>query len=242
MSEDRLKNEIEHGKLLRESWSGTLWYWETPAGTLRWQRRVKMLTEHIQPDMKVLELGCGVGYFTEYLARTGATIVANDISPDLLDVARQRVPDENVTFNEENAYDLTYKDGSFDSIVGSSVLHHLEVDQALAECFRVLKPGGTIYFTEPNLVNPQVYLERNVPYLQRKSHTSPDEIAFVRGPLAEQIRRHGFTAVSVQLFDFLHPGTPKPMIGFVRSLGEVLERIPVLKEIAGSLYIQARKP
>lgn len=242
MSEDRLKNEIEHGKLLRDSWAGTLWYWETPAGQLRWRRRVQMLTAHITPEMKVLELGCGVGYFTEFLAQTGAQIIANDISPDLLDVARQRVKASNVTFNEENAYDLTYEDQTFDSVVGSSVLHHLEVDQALKECFRVLKPGGTMYFTEPNLVNPQVYMERRIPYLQRKSHTSPDEIAFVRGPLAKKIRAHGFSDVAIEVFDFLHPATPKPMIGFVKSTGEILEKIPLIREIAGSLYIRAKKP
>lgn len=242
MSDDRLKNEIEHGKLLRESWSGTLRYWETPAGKLRWQRRVKMLTGHITPDMKVLELGCGVGYFTEYLAQTGATVIANDISPDLLEVARERVPAKNVIFKEENAYDLTYEDASFDSVVGSSVLHHLEIEQALKECFRVLKPGGTMFFTEPNLVNPQVYLERRIPYLQRKSHTSPDETAFVRGPLAALFQEHGFVDVNIQLFDFLHPYTPPAMIGLVRSVGEVFEKVPLIKEIAGSLYIRARKP
>lgn len=242
MSDDRIKNEIEHGKLLKQSWSGTFWYWETPAGQIRWKRRVDMLTSHISKGMTVLELGCGVGYFTEYLARSGATIIANDISPDLLDVARQRVTAGNVTFKVENAYDLTYEDETFDSVVGSSVLHHLEVDQALEECFRVLKPGGTIYFTEPNLINPQVFLERRIPYLQKKMHVSPNETAFVRAKLAQQFQKHGFIHVQIQLFDFLHPGTPKPLINVVKSLGDILERTPLVKEIAGSLFITAQKP
>ncbi len=241
MSDQRIKNEIEHGKHLRESWSGTFWYWETPAGQIRWQRRVKMLTSHITEDMNVLELGCGVGYFTEYLAQSGATIIANDISPELLDVAKVRVPAENVTFKVENAYDLTYEDESFDSVVGSSVLHHLEVDQALKECYRVLKPGGSMYFTEPNLMNPQIFLERRIPYLQKKMHVSPDEIAFIRWKLKAQIESFGFKNVHIQLFDFLHPGTPKSLIGFVNGLGRTVEKIPILKEIAGSLYVKAEK-
>lgn len=241
MSDQRLKNEIEHGKILKESWSGTFWYWETPAGQIRWQRRVAMLTSHIQKEMTVLELGCGVGYFTEYLARSGAKIIANDISPDLLDVARKRVTATNVTFKVENAYDLTYEDQTFDSVVGSSVLHHLEVDSALKECFRVLKPNGTIYFTEPNLVNPQIFLERKIPYLQKKMHVSPDEIAFIRSRLSNQIKNHGFIDVEIKLFDFLHPGTPKYLIGVVKSVGDFLEEVPLIKEIAGSLFIKARK-
>ena len=154
MSDDRLKNEIEHGKVLRKSWSGTLWYWETPAGKLRFKRRLEMITSHIEPGMKVLELGCGVGYFTKHLAETKAAITANDISPDLLEVAREQVKAENVTFKVENAYDLSYADNSFDTVVGSSVLHHLEVDDALRECYRVLKPGGILCVTTTNKLCP----------------------------------------------------------------------------------------
>ena len=241
MSDDRLNNEIEHGKILRESWSGTLWYWETPAGQIRWQRRVKMLTSHLKQGMRVLELGCGVGYFTEFLAQSGADIIANDISPDLLEVARQRVTSSNVEFKVENAYDLTYQDASFDSVVGSSVLHHLDVDQALKECYRVLKPGGTIYFTEPNMINPLIFLERKVPAIREKMKVSPDETAFIKHKLKRQIESHSFVQVHIQHFDFLHPNTPVPLIPAVSSLGEILEKMPLVKHISGSLYIHANK-
>ena len=61
MTDDRLEHEIVHGKLLSEAGAGEIWNWESPAGRLRWQRRVIMLTSHLKPDMKVLELGCGKG-------------------------------------------------------------------------------------------------------------------------------------------------------------------------------------
>ncbi|MCB9720808.1 MAG: class I SAM-dependent methyltransferase [Candidatus Omnitrophica bacterium] len=241
MSDDRLKNEIEHGKLLRQSWSGQFWYWETPAGKRRFLRRLKLITSHIKPDMKVLELGCGVGYFTEYLAQTNAYIVANDISPDLLDVAKSRVVATNVEFKVENAYDLTYSDDTFDSVVGSSVVHHLELEDAVKECFRVLKPGGSIYFAEPNLMNPHVFLERSHKVIRRMANVSPNETAFLRGSLHKVLAAHKFRNISIVPFDFLHPLTPPPLIPFVENVGRYLERIPILKEFSGSLFITAQK-
>ena len=59
--DSRLENEIEHGKYLIEHGAGETWNWETPAGRLRWRRRVKMLNDIIIRGSEVLELGCGTG-------------------------------------------------------------------------------------------------------------------------------------------------------------------------------------
>jgi 2-polyprenyl-3-methyl-5-hydroxy-6-metoxy-1,4-benzoquinol methylase len=238
----RLENEIKHGKFLAEQGAGEIWNWETPAGKKRWKRRVDMLTSHILPAMSVLELGCGTGYFTKELVKTGGRITAIDISDDLLSLAKQAVRSGNCEFRIENAYDMNFSDGSFDSVVGSSVLHHLELDDALSECYRVLKPGGSMYFTEPNMLNPQIALQKNILYLKKKLGDSPDETAFFRWKLQHSLIRHGFTNISIIPFDWLHPATPIYLIRFVNSLGEFLERTPVLKEFAGSLYIRSWKP
>src|SRR6185295_12378485 len=73
---ERLEKEVEHGKFICKSWSGMLWYWETPAGRVRWKRRLKMLTAHITPQMEVLEIGCAVGYFTKEIAQLKPRVVA----------------------------------------------------------------------------------------------------------------------------------------------------------------------
>ena len=54
----------------------------------------------------------------------------------------------NVRYELQNAYELRYPDAEFDSVVGSSVLHHLEIEAALREIYRVLKPGGEFIFEE----------------------------------------------------------------------------------------------
>lgn len=239
--EARLQREIEHGRYLAEHGAGEVWNWEGPAGRLRWKRRVEMLTAHVRPGSRVLELGCGTAFFTKELARTGAEITAIDISPELLETARSNCQAANVTFEVRNAYALDYPSASYDSVIGSSVLHHLAIDEALRQIYRVLKPGGAICFTEPNMLNPQIAVQKNVPSVKKYLGDSPDETAFFRWPLRRLLERTGFRDVRIKPFDFLHPKTPAGWIPLVQGLSDALERTPLLREIAGSLYIRARK-
>jgi len=239
--EARIRREVEHGRYIAQHGAGEIWNWEGPAGRLRWTRRVKMLTGDVAEGMRVLELGCGTAYFTRELAKTGATITAVDISPDLLEAAQQNCSAENVTFEIQNAHALNYPDNSFDIVVGSSVLHHLEIHRALRQVFRVLKPGGLIRFTEPNMLNPQIALQKNTPAIKRWLGDSPDETAFFRWRLFQMLEREGFDEVEIQPFDFLHPKTLASWIPLIEALGRRLEGLPLLREIAGSLYVRALK-
>jgi len=191
--------------------------------------------------MTILEIGCGTGYFTRELTRLGADIVAIDVSPDLLEIAKAKYSAPNVRYEIQNAYALTYADAMFDSVVGSSILHHLEIEEALREIYRVLKPVGTIYFTEPNMLNPQIAMQKNIPWIKRRLGDSPDETAFFRWPLRRLLEQTGYRDVRIDPFDFLHPKTPVPLIDRLNTLGRFLENVPVISEFAGSLYIRAVK-
>jgi SAM-dependent methyltransferase len=239
--QERITKEIQHGRFLAEHGAGEIWNWESAAGKLRWARRRKMLSSHLGPGMTVLELGCGTGHFTSELARSGADIIAIDVSPELLEIAKANCSASNVRYEIENAYELSYPDAAFDSVVGSSVLHHLEIEQGLREIYRVLKAGGTIYFTEPNMLNPQIAIQKNVPWIKRKLGDSPDETAFFRWPLRRLLEQTGYRAVRIDPFDFLHPKMPPLLVNRTASLGRLLETMPVISEFAGSLYIRAVK-
>jgi 2-polyprenyl-3-methyl-5-hydroxy-6-metoxy-1,4-benzoquinol methylase len=238
----RLQHEIEHGRYLLTHGAGKVWNWETPAGRVRWRRRVAMLAGDLQPGMHVLELGCGTGYFTRELARTGASITAVDISPELLAIALQQYQADSVRFEVQNAYALSYLAESYDAVVGSSILHHLDVRRASEEIYRVLRPHGIIRFTEPNMLNPQIAIQKNVPAIKRRLGDSPDETAFFRWSLRRQLGRVGFANVQIRPFDFLHPQTPRSLIPVCQLVGDCFERVPLVSEFAGSLYIAAHKP
>jgi ubiquinone/menaquinone biosynthesis C-methylase UbiE len=241
MFDDRLNNEIEHGKFLALRNAGDIWNWETSAGKIRLRRRVEMLTDSLTIGMKVLEIGCGTGLFTREILKKPVQLTAIDISPELVEIARKSCLDSNVEFIVDNAYQMSFDNHSFDAVIGSSVLHHLEVDRALEEIYRVLKPGGHMVFTEPNMMNPQIALQKNIPALKKAMGDSPDESAFFIWSIRKKLKQLEFTMINVVPFDFLHPGIPKGFINIVKPLLDHLEKAPLIKHLAGSLFIKAIK-
>ncbi len=235
------QREIEHGKRLAGLETEEIWGWDTPAGRLRAGRRADLIIRggNLGPGSKALEIGCGTGMFTELFARTGARVVAVDISGDLLRKAIARKLPERVTFLEKRFEDCEV-DGPFDAVIGSSILHHLDTRASFAKICALLKPGGMMSFAEPNMLNPQVFVERR--FRRWFPYVSPDETAFVRWHLAEVLSRTGFERIEITPFDWLHPSTPVAMIDPVTRVGRWLERIPVVREFAGSLGICARRP
>jgi 2-polyprenyl-3-methyl-5-hydroxy-6-metoxy-1,4-benzoquinol methylase len=240
---DRPIHEIEHGKMLAESDAEILWGWGTPAGKVRAERRGALIASaaNITTEYRVLEIGCGTGLFTEMFAKTGAEVFAVDISPDLISLAEKKgITSSKVKFLCKR-FEEFVADDPFDAIIGSSILHHLDIDSALKNIKRLLKPGGWLVFAEPNMLNPQVFAERT--FLRNKlSYVSPDETAFVRWLLRRKLLEAGFEEIRITPFDWLHPYIPSRLIKIVFRIGLIIEKIPLIREFSGSLLIKARKP
>ena len=116
----------------------------------------------------------------------------------------------NVRLSRGNAEQMPFRDGSFDAVYGSSILHHLDLDAALAEVHRVLRPGGRMAFAEPNILNPQVTVMFRLGLTKKYFGVSPDEMAFSRfRARAARCAAPGSRTSSVKPFDFLHPATPR---------------------------------
>lgn len=236
--DERLRNEIEHGRQIA-SYAEAAWGWSGTIGGLRWRRRVEMLLAGLKPGARVLEVGCGTGLLTEEIAKRGVKVFSLDISQELLKKARDKSGNREIVFFCSSAYELGFAADSFDSVIGMSVLHHLDMERALSEFHRILRKGGTVAFSEPNMLNPHIFCERH--FLREKFHNSPDETAFVRFTLKKQMKRHGFREVEIDPFDFMYPKIPDSLAFRAEKVLKVFEKIPLVSEIAGSLFIRAVK-
>jgi len=100
----------------------------------------------------LVEFGCGTGFYTSVLAEKADSVVASDVSPGMLTLARERITAPNVTFQVEDCHQTSFPDGAFDTAFMSLVLHFTEPDRALAEVRRVLRPGGTLIILNLDLL------------------------------------------------------------------------------------------
>lgn len=110
------------------------------------------------PYERALELGCGTGFFLLNLMQSGVASSGSvtDLSPGMVKVALRNA--ENLGLDVDgrvaDAETIPYEDDTFDLVVGHAVLHHIpDVEQALREVLRVLKPGGRFVFAgEPSTI------------------------------------------------------------------------------------------
>jgi 2-polyprenyl-3-methyl-5-hydroxy-6-metoxy-1,4-benzoquinol methylase len=240
----KAEHEIVHGARIAALDPERIWGWKTPAGMIRAVRRAEWIASSagLSAGKRALEIGCGTGNFTEIFARSGSRIVAVDISPELIEKAMSRgLPPDRVVFLRKRFEECAI-DGPFDAVIGSSVLHHLDIPEALAKIYALLKPGGIMSFAEPNMMNPQIIVQKNIPFIKASMGDSPDETAFFRWRLSRLLWKTGFEHVRILPCDWLHPATPPALINAFITAGKILERLPVIREFSGSLYLTCRRP
>ena len=108
----------------------------------------------VQPGHRVLDVGCGTGYFAGLLAEVvgqNGLVLGIDASPQMIDYATRRRSRPNCQFQVGTAESLGLPADRFDVVVSSLFMHHLPADlqpTALAEMRRVLRPGGTLLIAE----------------------------------------------------------------------------------------------
>jgi len=103
--------------------------------------------------VNILELGCGTGNLTKYIVKNfpSAIVTAVDISEDLLKICKKRVGGKNVCFVKSDFAKLKLNGNSFDLVISSIAIHHLENKEKIKlfeNIFAWLKPKGIFTFAD----------------------------------------------------------------------------------------------
>ncbi|MEI2733063.1 MAG: demethylmenaquinone methyltransferase [Dermatophilaceae bacterium] len=159
-------------------------------GRDRWWRRATVAAVGAGAGDTVLDIAAGTGTSSEPFADAGVHVVPADFSLGMLRVGRARRPD--LPFTGADAMRLPFADGAFDAVTMSFGLRNVaDVDAALREFRRVVRPGGRLVvceFSQPtNRVFRTVYLNylmRELPAVARRVSSDPESYVY----LAESIR------------------------------------------------------
>jgi ubiquinone/menaquinone biosynthesis C-methylase UbiE len=192
---------------------------------------------------RVLEVGCGTGLVLEPLSRMASKAVGIDISPGMLAKATARGLD----VREACATSIPFPDASFDCVVSFKVLAHVEAIQAaLAECTRVLAPGGHLVLEFYNrhsmrhfvkLVKPAQKIA--VATTDEHVYTRFDTLADIRGYLPGTVRI--VETVGIRCLAPTYHFFNLPVVGRITDrLERMVQRTPVGK-FGGFLIVVARK-
>jgi 2-polyprenyl-3-methyl-5-hydroxy-6-metoxy-1,4-benzoquinol methylase len=135
-----------------------------PRDTYYLKRHIDEFVAHadMAPGASVLDVGCGMGKYSLRLLEKGFDVSGLDLSPFLLQKFKEYDGGKfNPTlYNEDihSAYERIEK--QFDHVIGFFTLHHLlDLEKAFSSMSRLLKPGGSIIFLEPNAWYPLFYIQ-----------------------------------------------------------------------------------
>ena len=111
-----------------------------------YQKKLQVTREYLEPDMEVLEFGCGTGSTAINHAPHVRSIHAIDISSKMIEIAQGKADAaqiKNITFERSTVDELTVPDQSLDAVLGLSILHLLDNrEEVIAKVCTMLKPGG----------------------------------------------------------------------------------------------------
>jgi SAM-dependent methyltransferase len=168
----------------------------------------------------VLEVGCGWGELAEWIQReTGADVLAIDLSPRMVELARER----GVDARRGDVQQLELADGSFDVAVAAWMLYHVPgLERAIGELARVLRPGGRLVAA----TNSAFHLQE----LRELVHSGPSPSTFTRENGEEVLLRHFASVRRIDIDGDMTFGDRDEVETYVRasiSMSPFVENLPV---------------
>ena len=201
-----LRYSFAFSRLFQEDWHAEMMS-HAPAGTRR-----------------VLDLGCGTGFFLADLDERHPGAVGLDISHEMLRVSERYVPRARVVTGD--AERLPFRPGAFDAVFCKGSLHHTRDHVGfLANCARILGGGGVLVMSEPCNDNPLIRLARWALY-KVSPHFHEDDRGFTRKEIAGLCGKAGFEVVLAKKYGVL-----------AYALAGFPDHLPVLRWIPGSAAV-----
>ncbi len=165
-----------------------------------YEKKLSLMRAQLRPDMRVLDFGCGTGSTSIALANDVAHITAVDISDKMIAIARDKAAEAgitNITFQTMPISDFATQTGSFDIVLGMSILHLLEDRNAvLAQVFEMLKPGG-LFFSSTACIGSGSRILRMILPLGTKLNLLPSLRLFTQDDLEQSMTAAGFVLEQV---------------------------------------------
>ncbi|MDH3274052.1 MAG: class I SAM-dependent methyltransferase [Gammaproteobacteria bacterium] len=160
-----------------------------------YQKKLEATRKYFQPDMEVLEIGCGTGMTAIAHAPFVGHIRATDLSPRMVEIAKDKAKAagiDNVTFEALSVDALEVPGASIDVVMAHSVLHLLEdKERAIADIHNMLKPGG-VFVTSTACIGDMMLPIRLIVPVGRFLRLFPPVKVFSVAELKDSLESAGF--------------------------------------------------
>lgn len=212
---------------------------------MRWRAQLFRQLVHLLPGQTILELGAGAGELTTqlvYVSRGENPITAVTFGGDCGPAAgseQLESPESPVRHIRATALPGPLADQQFDLVIAMDLLDERTAAELLTSVHDLLKPGGQIVFFESNPWNP-VLRTRNA-FARAFGNGDPRKL-MSRPRLYELMSEVGFIRVFAVFSDFVYAPLTGSLIWLLRNLSIMLENMPGVRTLAGSIVVHAQKP
>jgi 2-polyprenyl-3-methyl-5-hydroxy-6-metoxy-1,4-benzoquinol methylase len=234
MVESRYADQVEHFDAVHHQYPREAILRPPLHTAIELERLVRSL-RGVPSDERILDFGAGSGRLSIALAKQGHAVLSVDISEQSL-ASLRTLAHELDLHSIETATSLPTV-GSFPAIVGSDILHHVELDEYLPQLHALLRDGGKAVFSEPGALNPSWYAL----FLLRRAMQVERRIVHCNlRTLRKAFERHGFRDVRFTGVGLL----PRPFFGWGETACRLHDRsgdLPLLKWFSYRFLIEATK-
>lgn len=217
--------------------------YQNPTGYYFMWRKIKTVLDlgGFSKGADILEVGCANGPYTFEFGRLGFKMTGFDLSTNNIEEAnkRARVNNvDNVKFIVGDAENLTFQENTFEGIISLSTLRYVpNIQKAINEMYRVVQKGKTIVIDFPNKRSPWFnYLK---PWLMGTKHIHDNH--YTTNEIKQMLQNAGFEEIEAKRILYTPKATPSAMLGFMKGVDFVGERLPFINEFAAIIVCKARK-